>query len=63
MKKKLDFEASLLRLEELLAEMEKKDLSLNKLLESFKEGIELLESCRGQLDEAQNILEQYSPAD
>ncbi len=61
MKKKLDFEASLLRLEELLTEMEKKDLPLNKLLDSFKEGVELLQNCRHQLDEAQNILEEFNP--
>lgn len=59
MKKERDFESSLARLEELLEEMEKKDLPLQELLARFGEGVELLAFCRQQLEEAQGVLEGF----
>ena len=52
------FESSLDELEKVVKEMESGDLSLDRSLELFSRGIELSESCRKQLEEAETRVEQ-----
>jgi exodeoxyribonuclease VII small subunit len=49
---KKSFEASLARLEELTGELEDGELSLEKSLKKFEEGIQLARFCNEQLAEA-----------
>jgi len=53
------FEQSLKELEQVVADLEKGDLTLNKAIENFEKGIELSKVCGKKLDEAEkkiNIL-------
>lgn len=51
-KKKLSLEESMLRLEEIVKEMENEKLSLDKSLKLYEEGIGLVERCSSELDNA-----------
>jgi len=51
--KSLSFEAALAELEKVVADMEAGKLSLEESLAAYKRGAELLQQCRGRLDEAQ----------
>lgn len=51
-KKEMSFEEGLMRLEELVAALEDRNLSLDKALGSFEEGLTLSVSLRKKLDEA-----------
>ena len=53
------FEQSLKELEQVVTELEKGDLTLDKAIENFEKGIELSKVCGKKLDEAEkkiNIL-------
>lgn len=52
-KKKLDFEGSMLRLEEIVALLERGDAPLEQAMSLFEEGAKLLRECTKQLDEAE----------
>lgn len=52
-KKKLDFEGSMDRLEEIVSLLEKGDAPLAQAMALFEEGAKLLRECTGQLDEAE----------
>ncbi len=52
-KKKLSFEDSLKRLEEIVERLEDDDLGLEESLELFEEGMELARVCGRRLDEAE----------
>lgn len=52
-KKKLSFEQSVARLEEIVSLMEKGDAPLEQAMALFEEGSRLLRECTGQLDEAE----------
>ena len=52
MAKKTTFEAALRRLEEITAELEQGDPSLEKSLKTFDEGVELVKFCNAKLEEA-----------
>ena len=52
-KKKLSFEQSMVRLEEIVSLMEKGDVPLEQSLALFEEGSRLLRECTGLLDEAE----------
>jgi exodeoxyribonuclease VII small subunit len=52
-KKKLSFEDSLARLEEIVRHLEKGDMPLNDSLTLFEEGTGLIKSCSAMLDEAE----------
>lgn len=52
-KKKLSFEQSMTRLEEIVSLMEKGDAPLEQSLALFEEGSRLLRECTKQLDEAE----------
>ena len=51
------FEESLQRLEKIVAELEKCDVSLEHALELFDEGMKLSGSCRKELEEAEGKVE------
>ena len=57
---KLTFEKGLVRLEELVHELESDELNLDKSLELFEEGIKLTRSLNKKLDEAEKKLEVLS---
>ena len=50
--KKIDFEASLEKLEELVDRMEEGDLSLEESLSAFEQGVKLSRECQQALAEA-----------
>lgn len=54
---KRNFEQALARLEQVTAELESGDMSLEKSLEKFNEGIELVRFCSSRLDEAKSRVE------
>ncbi len=49
---KMSFEASLSRLEEIVAELERGSLELERSLTLFEEGVTLVKRCEGELDAA-----------
>ena len=52
-KKKLNFEGSMTRLEEIVSLLEKGDAPLDQAMALFEEGAKLLRECTKQLDEAE----------
>ncbi len=54
---KKTFEQALARLEQITAELESGDLSLDKSLEKFNEGMTLVHLCSRKLDEAKSQVE------
>ena len=55
--KKFNLEKSLADLEELVEELESGDLSLEKALKKFEEGIKLTRGCQAALKEAEQKVE------
>ena len=53
----LSFEAGLAELESVVKQLESGDLPLEKALELFEKGVQLSESCRKQLEEAETRVE------
>lgn len=51
--KKLSFEQSMARLDEIVRHLEKGDMPLNDSLALFEEGTALIRSCEKQLDEVE----------
>ena len=51
------FEECLERLEKIVAELEKGEVSLDRALELFDEGMKLSDSCRKELEEAEGKVE------
>ena len=52
-KKKMDFEGSMARLEEIVSKLEKGDAQLSESLRLFEEGTQLVSTCRKELDQAE----------
>ena len=52
-KKKLDFEQSMVRLEEIVGLLERGDAPLEQAMALFEEGAKLLRECTARLDEAE----------
>ncbi len=52
-KKKLNFESSMARLEEIVSLLEKGDAPLEQAMSLFEEGAKLLRECTRQLDDAE----------
>ena len=52
-----NFEQSLARLEQLVREMEGGQLSLEKMMAHFEEGMALVKSCGGKLNEVEAKIE------
>jgi exodeoxyribonuclease VII small subunit len=55
------FEANMKRLEQIVAELEKGNIDLEKSLKLYEEGATLIESCRKQLAETQLRIEKIRP--
>ena len=55
--KKIDLEKSLAQLEDLVLELESGDLSLEKAMKKFEEGIRLTRGCQSALKEAEQKVE------
>ena len=55
-KKKLSFEESMNRLEEIVAHLEKGDIPLQESIRYFEEGTALLADCSAMLDEAEQVV-------
>ena len=55
----LEFEVALTELEEIVAELEEGELSLEQALEKFKRGMALKELCERKLAEADAQIEEY----
>ena len=53
----LSFEAGLAELESVVKQLESGDLPLEKALELFEKGMQLSETCRKQLEEAETRVE------
>ena len=51
--KKIDFEASLGRLEQLVEQMEEGDLTLEQSLKAFEDGVKLTRECQQALAKAE----------
>ena len=54
---KMTFEKALARLEEIVAQMEGGQLSLEKMMACFEEGSALVKFCSGQLNEVEKKIE------
>lgn len=52
-KKKLDFESSMARLEEIVSLLERGEAPLEQSMTLFEEGARLFQACTKQLDEAE----------
>lgn len=52
MKKEDSYEVSIKRLEEIIAHLEKGEITLEEGLSSFEEGIALIKKCQSHLDRA-----------
>ena len=52
-KKKMDFEGSMVRLEEIVSLLERGDAPLEQAMTLFEEGAKLLRECTKQLDQAE----------
>ena len=59
-KKRKSFEVSMDRLENLVLEMESGENSLEKSMELFEEGMELINDCQEQLKKVELRIEEYS---
>jgi exodeoxyribonuclease VII small subunit len=55
--KKIDFEASLGQLEELVEQMEEGELSLEDSLKAFEQGVKLTRDCQQALKEAEQKIQ------
>ena len=51
------FEDRLLRLEKIVEDLEKGDVSLDQALKLFEEGVQLSNTCRKELEEAEGRIE------
>ena len=51
------FEAALARLEEIVAELEKGDIPLERSLKLFEEGVKLARTCQARLQEVERRVE------
>ena len=56
----VSFEAMMSRLEELVARLERGDLSLEESIRAFEEGIKLVKQCTSVLGEAEKRIQQLT---
>ena len=57
----LKFEEALTKLEEIVAELEEGELSLEEAVEKFQRGMALKQLCERRLSEAEAKIEEYVP--
>lgn len=53
---KMNFEASIKRIDEIIAALEDKDISLDDSIKLYKEGAKLVEVCKKELDKAEMLI-------
>ncbi|HOP56636.1 MAG TPA: exodeoxyribonuclease VII small subunit [Bacillota bacterium] len=56
METKMTFETALSKLEEIVRELEKGDLPLDKSLEKYQEGMRLAKFCHEEIQNAENVI-------
>ncbi|MBN2073384.1 MAG: exodeoxyribonuclease VII small subunit [Actinobacteria bacterium] len=56
----MSFEESIARLEEIIKELEKEDISLRESMEKFEMGIKLSSHCLKKLNEAETKIEELT---
>ena len=54
LKEKEKLKTAIQKLERIVEELSKKDIDIEEGLEKFKEGVDLIKFCRGQLQKAEN---------
>lgn len=54
---RISFETGLEKLEEIVSALEERDVPLETALGLFREGVELVQLCSGQLDQAERQME------
>lgn len=52
-----DFESELKKLEEIVSQLEEGDLTLDRAMELFEEGVKISRFCNGKLEEAERKVE------
>jgi exodeoxyribonuclease VII small subunit len=57
-KESQNLQTALKRLEAIVDDLNKKDIDVEQGLKKFKEGVELIKLCRGQLQRAENDFKQ-----
>ncbi len=62
-KKKITFEGALARLEQIVAQIEEGEVSLEESIEKYAEGIKLIKQCRTILDGAEKKIQILAEAD
>ncbi len=55
-RKKMKFEASIKRIDEIISALEDRDISLDDSIKLYKEGAKLIESCKKELDKAEMLV-------
>lgn len=58
MSEKLPFKQSMQRLEEIIGQLEKNDIELEKAISLFEEGLKLVNNCDSQLKNFENKVEE-----
>lgn len=59
----MNFEQSLKDLEEIIKKLEGNELSLEESVDAYKRGMELLMTCRSQLENAKLVIKNEADAD
>ena len=62
-KKEITFEDALARLEQIVAQIEEGEVSLEESIEKYAEGIKLIKQCRGILDSAEKKIQILAKVD
>ena len=62
-KKNISFEDALARLEQIVAQIEGGEVSLEESIEKYAEGIKLIKQCRSILDSAEKKIQILAKAD
>lgn len=52
----MKFEASIKRIDEIIATLEDRDISLDDSIKLYKEGAKLIDSCKKELDKAEMLV-------
>lgn len=59
----MSYEESVKKVENIISELSEKDISLDKAVNSFKEGIDELNKCRKALNEAKLVIKDMGEND
>lgn len=59
----LSFEEAIQRLEALVEELERSEISLDEAVQAYEEGMMLAQHCQGHLDDAELRIEELTPGE